>query len=214
MVCTRAKASTGQSFSRTSFSSGCTEVTGVTRILAPLRGEAGLAGDDAGVLADHRGVEAVLGEQELAQLLRLVRRADVRLLGLHRVEQAVRDGGEGQNRQFVGAENGIVEALRRHDAFGGKLQVRRVVHQHRCIAGADAKGRVAGTVGGLDDGRARRWRRSGPRARPPSAFRAAECWVRRSPGSRRRARPRPSRPRPARALHRCSRPWPAGGGRG
>ncbi len=54
MLPTRAKASTGQSFSRTSFSSGCTRSTGVTRIFAPLAREARLPSDHGRILADHR----------------------------------------------------------------------------------------------------------------------------------------------------------------
>ena len=154
ILLTRAKPSTGQSFSRTSFSSGCTRSTGVTRILASGGAETRLARNDAGVLADHRRVEAVLGEQQLAQHLRS--RSGVQTCApsaFIAASKRVGDRREGQHRGFIGAEDGIVEGFRGDDALGRELQVGAVVDQHRRIAGPDPDSRIAGAIGRLDDRR-------------------------------------------------------------
>ena len=59
--------------------------------------EAGLARDDARILADHADVEAMLGEQKLAQLVCFLGRADMRFLRLQGIEKPVGDSCEGQH---------------------------------------------------------------------------------------------------------------------
>ena len=109
--------------------------------------DAGLAGDECGILADESQVERAVREDELAHPVPLVVREQVGALPVQVAEEVVDGGLLADQDRLVRAQHRVVEALRVHDALGRQRQVGRLVDENRDVARPDPDGRSARAVG-------------------------------------------------------------------
>ena len=148
---TRAKPSTGHSFSRTAAppaARGRPASSGSSHAAH----DPGLARNDAASLPST-AVLKPCARTAVAQPVGLVGRADMGA-GLQRRQQPVGDRSDGQHHGFIGAENGIVEGLRRDERRRRQLQIGAVIHQAGALPGPTPIGRIARAIGRLHHRRA------------------------------------------------------------
>ena len=122
--------------------------------------EAGGLGDVLRGLARHHGVElrglsGVSGAAEhvLLELGLLVSVHEIGLATLEFLDQRIVDVLVGNDGLLGGADHAVIEVLGEHQIVGGAHDVNVLVDICRSVASADAEGRLAGGVCGLDHAR-------------------------------------------------------------
>ena len=122
--------------------------------------EASSLGDELRGLAWHRGVQHGLdagtgsaAEHVLFQLGLLFGVDEVGLTDLELLDELVVDVLVGDDGLLGGADHAVIEVLGEHQIVGGAHDVNVLVDICRSVASADAEGRLAGGVCGLDHAR-------------------------------------------------------------
>ena len=111
-------------------------------------------GDLVGGLADDLCVDGAVDDDGLADAIELGTLEEVAATGLELGLDGIVDVGKDGHGLLGGADHTVIEGLRVDDRVDGELDVGGRVDDDRGVAGADAQGRGAGGIGGVDHARA------------------------------------------------------------
>ena len=107
-------------------------------------------------LADDLGVQRAVDQDGLPDLLDLVALKEIASAILELIPDLIVDVGEDRDGLLGSADHAVVECLGMNNGVDCQLDVSRAVDDDRCIARADAEGRLAGRVCRANHARAAR----------------------------------------------------------